>query len=178
LDKIPPCHNIFPELGDVTAMHFLSDTFDKIVMRQVLHLVDDPDRALRECYRVLRYGGRMVLCEGIPPHPNLTNWFSEMLLMTKNRYFFSVQNMIAMMMAAGFRNLHQIIHIEPQVNIDDWLMYSQVDLETRYRVLKMHHELDNEGKRHYNMTITDATRCDFHFAIITGRKNASLRGNK
>jgi len=170
LDKVPFRLNIRRELGDVMAMRFFAETFDGIVMRQVLHLVEDPLQALWECHRVLRRGSRMVLVEGIPPHLDLMEWFAGMLRTVKDRYVFSTDDLYDLMQHAGFSIVRQALYVEPQVSISNWLANSQVDSGIAQQVLRMHRELDERGKRYYNMAVGEDICCDFHFLILVGRK--------
>lgn len=52
--------------GDLYNLPFPRDSFDAIVLHQVLHYLDDGARALREAARVLRPGGRIVVVDFAP----------------------------------------------------------------------------------------------------------------
>src|SRR5918998_4761549 len=52
--------------GDIYAPPFPRDTFDLVVIHQVLHYLDDPARAIREAARLLAPGGRMVVVDFAP----------------------------------------------------------------------------------------------------------------
>lgn len=52
--------------GDLYNLPFPRDSFDAIVMHQVLHYLEDGARALREAARVLRSGGRLVVVDFAP----------------------------------------------------------------------------------------------------------------
>jgi len=77
------------------------------------------------------------------------------------------------MRKAGLSIIDQTIWVEPQVSINNWLKYSQVDIKKRHKIIEMHLSLDDEKKRYYDMT-TDLTtgkiRCDFHCLILVGQK--------
>ena len=47
--------------GDLAALPFGDEEFDVVAMHQVVEHLADPDRALHECVRVLRRGGRLVV---------------------------------------------------------------------------------------------------------------------
>lgn len=53
--------------GDIYALNLPRDSFDVITIHQVLHYLDDPQRAIREAARVLRPGGRLVVVD-LSPH--------------------------------------------------------------------------------------------------------------
>lgn len=51
------------QLGDGTAVDFPDAHFDRVWVMESSHLMDDKAALLRECARVLKPGGRMVLCD-------------------------------------------------------------------------------------------------------------------
>jgi ArsR family transcriptional regulator len=52
--------------GDVYAPPFARNTFDLVVVHQVLHYLDDPARALREAAKLLAPGGRILVVDFAP----------------------------------------------------------------------------------------------------------------
>ena len=55
--------NLTFETGDAYALDGDDDAFDAVVFHTVLSHVVEPARALAEAYRVLRPGGRLVVCD-------------------------------------------------------------------------------------------------------------------
>ncbi|MCB2102734.1 MAG: metalloregulator ArsR/SmtB family transcription factor [Rhodobacterales bacterium] len=53
--------------GDMFQLPFAGDSFDAVTVHQVLHYVDQPDRAVAEAARVLKPGGRLVVAD-LAPH--------------------------------------------------------------------------------------------------------------
>ncbi len=53
-------------LGDINNLPFGRDAFDLVSVHQVLHYLDDPERALAEAARVLRPSGRLVVVDFAP----------------------------------------------------------------------------------------------------------------
>lgn len=50
-------------IGDGTAMQFADEQFDRVWVMESSHLMDDKGALLGECARVLKPGGRLVLCD-------------------------------------------------------------------------------------------------------------------
>jgi len=53
-------------LGDIHNLPFQRDSFDVVTIHQVLHYLDDPERAIAEAARVLRPGGRLLVVDFAP----------------------------------------------------------------------------------------------------------------
>lgn len=58
--------NVELRQGDIYAPPFPRDTFDLIVIHQVLHYLDDPARAIREAGRLVAPGGRILVVDFAP----------------------------------------------------------------------------------------------------------------
>ncbi len=52
--------------GDIYALPVERDSYDVVVVHQVLHYLDDPARAIREACRALRPGGRLFVVDFAP----------------------------------------------------------------------------------------------------------------
>ena len=60
--------NVRFELGNILHLDYPDASFDVVVAANVIHLLDDPRKALRELNRVCRGGGRII----IPTYMNRT----------------------------------------------------------------------------------------------------------
>lgn len=58
--------NVGFQFGDINHLPFDDETFDKIILSEVLEHISDDERALQEVYRVLKKGG--VLALTVPNH--------------------------------------------------------------------------------------------------------------
>jgi SAM-dependent methyltransferase len=63
------------KLGDIGRIDHPDDTFDAVLLNEVLEHVPDQDQALREIYRVLRPGGLLFLFSPNRFHPFETHGF-------------------------------------------------------------------------------------------------------
>ena len=53
--------NVLIESGDITALKYEDNSFDKAVAANVIHLLDDPKKAIDELKRVVKPGGTIVI---------------------------------------------------------------------------------------------------------------------
>jgi len=53
-------------LGDIQHLPFVRNSFDVVTIHQVLHYLDEPERAIAEAARVLRPGGRLLIVDFAP----------------------------------------------------------------------------------------------------------------
>lgn len=53
-------------LGDIQHLPFPRNSFDVVTIHQVLHYLDEPERAVAEAARVLRPGGRLLIVDFAP----------------------------------------------------------------------------------------------------------------
>jgi ubiquinone/menaquinone biosynthesis C-methylase UbiE len=64
-------------LGSACPLPFADATFDAVTMLEVLELLPDRDKALREAQRVLRPGGYLLLSNRIGWHATLMPWRTD-----------------------------------------------------------------------------------------------------
>ena len=53
--------NVLIEEGDITALKYADDSFDKAMAANVIHLLDDPKKAVDELRRVVKPGGTIII---------------------------------------------------------------------------------------------------------------------
>ena len=64
-----PLTNIKYEQADITELNYPDESFDKVVAGNVIHLLDEPLKALSELNRVCKNGGKLI----IPTYMNRDN---------------------------------------------------------------------------------------------------------
>lgn len=67
-DKCILCTNARFEKADILNLNYPDNSFDKVIAGNVIHLIDEPYRALQELDRVCKKGGKII----IPTYVNKT----------------------------------------------------------------------------------------------------------
>jgi demethylmenaquinone methyltransferase/2-methoxy-6-polyprenyl-1,4-benzoquinol methylase len=80
--------------ADAQALPFPDGSFDAVTIAFGIRNVEDPQRGLRECFRVLRPGGRLAVLEFFPIRNRAWRWVFE-------TYFHHVLPRIARLTRAG-----------------------------------------------------------------------------
>ena len=70
------CNNIVFRKANIMSINVRNDTFDKVVAGNVIHLLDEPYKAVDELLRVCKKGGKVI----IPTYINMGKQSSEFLI--------------------------------------------------------------------------------------------------
>ncbi len=155
--------------GDIRDGLFPPDSFDKITARMVFHhILTDIDKAMANCYAHLCPGGRLILSEGVPPHADLRDWYTEMFALKEERRTFLEEDLLVMAQEAGFEELDLEIYVAPQMSVRNWLEKSGLPKKNQEQIYQMHLDLDGLGREHYRMNVTESDIfLDWKFVILT-----------
>ncbi len=98
------------------SLTFADATFDAVVLSNVLHLVDAPDKVLSEAKRVLLPGGKLVAptyCQGEGVKAILLSRLTSALFRVPVRHRFRVDELVAMVKSAGFTiTLREVVRLK------------------------------------------------------------------
>lgn len=164
--------NITYHVADVRRLPFADNSFTRATARMVFHhVIRDTQYGMNECFRVLKTGGKMIFSEGVPPTPHVVPFYTEMFKLKEERITFMDEDLLALMRNAGFRDIQKVVYIARQSSIRNWLENSNLSKEVQERIFQMHLDLDEQGKKDYNMTIKN-NDCfiDMKFVILSGAK--------
>lgn len=151
-ETVPEAEFVVADARDLSL--FDRNQFDCVVARMIFHhILDGLKDAVRECHRVLKPEGRLVIAEGIAPHPLLQNWFAEMMALKEERLALRPEDLLKLL--TGFRMSSASTFIQPQMSLRNWIEYGGVPEENKAALWEMHQALDSEGRALYNMIETD-----------------------
>lgn len=177
IDKARETHkekSIEFQLGNVEALDFPDDTFDLVTARMVFHHVGDVAGGLAESLRVLRPGGKFVLCEGVPPDHLTRERYERIFALKEKRHTFSEADLINHLDRAGYTNILLRPHFMRQVSLNNWLNNGEVDQASIDEIRRLHVEADDHFKTVYRLTESDGdVLMDWKFILIRGEKPTS-----
>ncbi len=164
------CPNVEFREMDVLQLDLPDGGFDLVTARMVLHHVADVSRALAEVRRVLKSGGRIVLCEGVPPSPLVLEQYIKIFALKEpGRNIFTEEKLIELLNKAGFINIRLHSFNIPQVSMKNWLSASGLPAEVCLQIAELHRRADADFWESYNMKESgDDLLMDWKFAVVTG----------
>ena len=159
-------------ISDARAIKFDKHSFSKVTARMVFHhILEDTQKAMDECFRVLKNGGKMIFSEGVPPSEHVKPFYKEMFKLKEDRLTFMEEDMAALVKGSGFTKTDKIIYWLRQASIKNWLQNSNLHKDVQDKIMKMHLDLDDRGKKDYNMKVTEGdVLIDMKFVILISTK--------
>lgn len=157
---------------DIRQPIFAEGTFGKVTARQVFHhILEDTQKAMDECYRVLRKGGSMIFSEGVPPDGRAKKDYIEIFKLKEKRLTFMPEDLENLMKNSGFKNIRtKIIWLE-KMSFRNWLINSGLPQVTQEKIFIFRKNSPDHIKKAYRMIETDED-CfiDMKIAILVGKK--------
>ncbi|WP_252255061.1 methyltransferase domain-containing protein [Clostridium sp. ZBS12] len=150
---------------------FEDDFFDRVTARMVIHHSEDLNKAFNEIRRVLKPGGKFIVCEGTPPDRYSVKFYEEMFKYKENRHTFLVDDLTNLFVNSGFNNIIAKTIILNNMSLNNWLNNAGVPFRNIDIIRKMHFEADKLVKQAYNMKIVENDIImNWKFAVICGTK--------
>jgi ubiquinone/menaquinone biosynthesis C-methylase UbiE len=135
------------------------------------HIIERTQKAMDECYRILRIGGKMVLSEGVPPTLEVKEDYKRIFKLKEKRLTFTEEDLINLMKNSGFKNIKVLVHVMKNFSVYDWLENSGLPREKQNRIFEMHVTGSDKFKKAYNMKIVSGDcLIDVKNLILVGEK--------
>jgi ubiquinone/menaquinone biosynthesis C-methylase UbiE len=157
---------------DIRNKMFHEGVFDKVTARMVFHhILEDTQKAMDECHRLLKKGGRIIVSEGVPPSKNLKKEYIDIFKLKEDRLVFLEEDLVELLKNSGFKNIRVNIHINRNFSVRNWLENSGLPKETQSRIFNMHANGSEIFKKEYNLRIADGDcLIDVKNLILIGEK--------
>jgi len=158
-------------VGNVEELNFPDDTFDLVTARMVFHHVGDCPLGVSEVWRVLKPGGRFVLCDGVPPDHLTRSRYEQIFALKEKRHTFSEAELINLFDRANFEDILVKPYFMRKVSLNDWLHKGALEPPVIAEIRRLHVEADDHFKRVYRLTERNGdVLMDWKFIMIRGRK--------
>lgn len=176
LDMLNQCSrngNVILMKEDIRDLPFMDESFDKIIIRNVLHhIVKENQKAVDECYRVLKKKGRILIGERVPPADEVKEEYNKIFqLKNDERIIFTEQGLIQVLMNSGFKIVVSEDYWIRNLSVKNWLSKSTLPTEIQDKIYSLHVNGSRELKEAYNMKIfADDCLIDIKNVVIKGKK--------
>jgi len=146
--------------------------FDKVTARLVFHhIIKEPQKAMDECYRVLKKGGKMVLSEAVPPCPEIKDEYAKIFKVKEKRLVFLEEDLVDLMRKSGFKNIAVFSHTTPNFSVKNWLKNNGLTQKKQSKIFMMHIKGSESFKQAYNMKLEDDDcLIDVKYLILVAEK--------
>lgn len=170
VERAPKIENVEYQVIPLEKIEY-SDEFDTVVLRNTLHHVESPEYAVKVAHRALRPGGKLVVCEGVPPSSRVQGFYENLFRFFDDRHILTEGDLIAMFRLAGFKGVNLMPYFMENVDLNDWLYKVSSSEYIAQRALEMHRKGDDHFNNVYEVNDTNGKySMTWRFAILTGYK--------
>ncbi len=158
--------------GDIRCSGFKNSSFDKISARLVFHhIIEDTQKAMNECHRLLKKGGKMILAEGTPPNEQVKDDYIKIFSLKEDRLTFMKEDLVLLMENAGFEKIDVYTHLIRQMSVKNWLENSGLQKDVQDKIFNLHVNGSEVFKKSYNL-LEEKGDCfiDIKNLIVVGEK--------
>jgi len=172
LDKIEPSDTFNLSIRPIEDLQgFKDNSFDLVTARMVFHHANDLNKAMKEVYRVLKDGGRFIVCEGNPPDCDTAAFYKEMFRFKEDRITFLLDDLVNLLARNGFGKVTSKTVITENMSLNNWLDKSGLPFRNIDIIKKMHYECDSQVQKAYNMKFVDKDiLMEWKFSVVYGEK--------
>ena len=172
MERIDKSFGFELSVGNVERLDgFKDNDFDLVTARMVFHHVENPKGAMAQIHRVLKPGGKFIICEGNPPDLYSMTFYTEMFRFKEDRKTFLSDDLINLLIRGDFTNVNCRIVTLKTMSLNNWLDKSGLPFRNIDIITKMHLNCDDLVQKAYNMKFTaDDVIMDWKFSIVSGVK--------
>ena len=172
LNKIDPSYGFKLAVRQIEDLNGFDDNdFDLVTARMVFHHANNIKKAMSQVYRVLKPGGKFIICEGNPPDLNSIAFYKNMFRFKEDRLTFLADDMVNMLVGNNFNSISSKTVILKDMSLNNWLDKSGLPFRNIDIIKKMHYECDVMVQKAYNMKFVDEDiLMDWKFSVVYGDK--------
>lgn len=145
--------------------------FDCVLLRNTLHHLDDPESGVSQAREALRRGGKIVLCEGVPPDTRVRQFYTELFALFDKRHILTEGDLVALLRMNGFARIMLQPYFMENVDLIDWLDKVSPNGAVYEKALAMHRAADEHFRRVYEVKEEAGRyRMTWRFMVASGVK--------
>lgn len=152
---------------------FAPKTFDKVVVRQVLHhMLESALQGMLRLYNgILKSGGRMIVIEPVCPAEIIRDEYKAIFALKDGRNVLTTDDVEETLKEAGFVKISRQPFVVEKFSVRNWLENNALEQEIQDKLFEMHVTASPEFKTAYNMRITNGDcLIDIQNVIVVGEK--------
>ncbi|HEC62554.1 MAG TPA: methyltransferase domain-containing protein [bacterium] len=180
LDKIDAKYGFDLHIGEIEDLsEFETDSFDLVTARMVFHHSKNLQKAMNEISRVLKPGGKFILCEGVPPNRISLPFYERMFWYKEDRLVFMIDDLINLLLDNKFDRVITRSVVYRGMSLNNWLENSGLPFRNVDIIRDLHLNSDPDVRQAYNMKfLEDDILMDWKFSVVTGiRRNRTKTGD-
>ena len=156
----------------VEQLPYQNGTFDKLTARMVFHhILKERDKAMQECFRILKRPGLIIFSEGVPPDERARPLYDKIFKLKEQRVSFLPDEIKELLENAGFSSVKLKPFWMRRVSTRSWLESSGLPESVINKILSLHIHASEHFKKVYKMEIIEKDAIvDWKFIIATGLK--------
>ena len=172
LEKMPHAEDVTVRCVDIEQedVPLPKRYFDVATARMVFHHLTRPIAALKNIRDVLRPGGVVIVCEGVPPSSRSVQWYTDMFRYKEDRRTLTEGDLIYLLVKAGYEEIITKTVVLTNCSLNNWLENSGLPDENIEIIRRMHFEAPPHVKEDYDMKFQEGDcLMTWRFAVCCGR---------
>ena len=172
MSKIPRHDGLVLKICDAESLDGIPNRhFDVVTSRMAFHHIGNLERAMASIVRVLRPGGRLVVCEGVPPSARTVRWYTDMFRYKEDRHTLTEGDLIQAFAQARFEHIRTYSVIMRKASLNNWLDNAGIPQRNIDMIKQMHFSAPPEVQRDYQMEFVDGDcLMTWRFAVVHGHR--------
>jgi ubiquinone/menaquinone biosynthesis C-methylase UbiE len=161
---------------DILNPLLVNNKFNLITARMVFHHVSNVEKGIKNCYNLLKSGGRLIIAESVPPSDEeiVEKWWTEVRRFKEERHVFSLFDLQRYLIEAKFNNIQFDYYYQSseKSSTKEWLEKSKLSKSLQKTIYDLHINAPKEVKIAHKMIVTDSDiLCEHRHLIIRGIKS-------
>ena len=128
--------------GDVQFLPFRANSIDCVVMRNVLHYIQDKERTTREIYDVVKNDGYFLFSQVVPFSDEISSEYDW--LIGRNIHYPTINEVKSLYSIFNIEDITEIVL--PSQSILNWLNNTKKSKKEKEEVLQRHHDTSKRYK--------------------------------